>query len=92
MTDPSTLFDVLPANVRELAKESERLRKAGPPAYLPAVLAQVGLPRSNTPERTFERRSGNVSLMVEAGRLYDGQGWRDCHFGRPPSSETPHRD
>jgi hypothetical protein len=73
---PTTLFDALPRNVIELAKEAERGVKAGKPDYLPAVLCQVGLPRSPTPGRTFERNSGNVSLQVEAGNAWDGASWR----------------
>ena len=77
MTDrPTTLFDALPRNVIELAKEADRAVKAGPPDYLPAVLCQVGLPRSPTPGQTFERTSGNVSLQVEAGKAWDGASWR----------------
>ncbi len=77
MTDkPTTLFDALPRNVIELAKEATRAVKAGPPDYLPAVLCQVGLPRSPTPGRTFERTSGNVSLQVEAGNAWDGRAWQ----------------
>jgi len=71
--NPLSLFDALPANVLALAKEAERGIKAGPPDYLPAVLCQVGLPRSPTPGRTFERISGNVSLQVEAGSVFDGK-------------------
>ncbi len=73
---PSTLFDALPRNVLALAKEAERAVKAGPPDYLPAVLCQVGLPRSPTEGRTFTRTSGNVSLEVEAGRAWDGRTWQ----------------
>jgi hypothetical protein len=78
MTDDSSgnLFDKLPANVRELVAESTRLRKAGPPDYLSAVLCQVGLPRSPTPGRSFERTSGNVSLQIEAGKAWDGRAWQ----------------
>jgi hypothetical protein len=77
MTDkPTTLFDALPRNVIELAKEADRAVKAGKPDYLPAVLCQVGLPRSPTPGQTFERTSGNVSLQVEAGKAWDGKSWR----------------
>jgi hypothetical protein len=70
------LFDKLPANVRELVAESTRLHKAGPPDYLSAVLCQVGLPRSPTPGRSFERTSGNVSLQIEAGKAWDGRAWQ----------------
>lgn len=73
---PTTLFDALPRNVIELAKEADRAVKAGKPDYLPAVLCQVGLPRSPTPGRTFERTSGNVSLQVEAGKAWDGRTWQ----------------
>ena len=71
--DPVSLFDALPANVVELAKEADRAVKAGPPDYLPAVLCQVGLPRSPTPGQTFERISGGVSLQVQAGSVFDGK-------------------
>jgi hypothetical protein len=73
---PTSLFDALPRNVIELAKEAGRAVKAGPPDYLPAVLCQVGLPRSPTPGQTFERTSGNVSLQVEAGNAWDGRAWQ----------------
>ena len=73
---PRTLFEALPANVLALTKEADRSVKAGPPDYLPAVLCQVGLPRSPTEGRTFERTSGNVSLQVEAGKVWDGKAWQ----------------
>ncbi len=77
MTDsPTTLFDALPRNVIELAKEADRAVRAGKPDYLPAVLCQVGLPRSPTPGQTFERTSGNVSLQVEAGKAWNGRAWQ----------------
>lgn len=76
--NPTTLFDSLPRNVLALAKEAERAVKAGKPDYLPAVLCQIGLPRSPTEGRTFTRTSGNVSLEVEAGRVYDGRTWQQC--------------
>lgn len=71
-----SLFDALPRNVVELAKEARRSADTGNPDYLPAVLCQVGLPRRSTKGRTFERASGGVSLQVEAGKLWDGTGWR----------------
>ena len=73
---PRTLFEALPPNVLALAKEADRAVKAGNPDYLPAVLCQVGLPRSPTEGRTFERTSGNVSLQVEAGTVFDGKAWQ----------------
>lgn len=73
---PLTLFEALPSNVLALSKEADRSAKAGHPDYLPAVLCQVGLPRSSTEGRTFERTSGNVSLQVEAGKVWDGKSWQ----------------
>lgn len=46
-------------------------------AFLHALLCQVGLPRSRTDARTFVRRSGHASVMVEAGKLFDGQNFID---------------
>jgi hypothetical protein len=43
--------------------------------YLHAVLCQVGLPRSKTTETSFERTSGNASLLVKAGELWNGKEW-----------------
>jgi hypothetical protein len=40
-------------------------------------MCQVGLPRSRTDARTFERQNGHVSILLEAGRLYDGRDWVD---------------
>lgn len=74
--NPLTLFGALPSNVRALAKEADRAVKAGKPDYLPAALCQVGLPRSPVEGRTFERRSGNVTLQVEAGSVFDGKGFK----------------
>ena len=89
---PTTLFDALPRNVIELAKEADRAVKAGPPDYLPAVLCQVGLPRSPTAGQTFERTSGNVSLQVEAGKVWDGTAWRQMPipFGIRPRLALVH--
>lgn len=45
--------------------------------FLHTVMCQVGLPRSRTDARTFERHNGHVSLLLEAGKLYDGIDWID---------------
>lgn len=42
------------------------------PEFLHAGLCQVGLPRSPTNATTFERKSGKASLLLEAGKLWDG--------------------
>lgn len=41
--------------------------------YLHSTLCQVGLPRSRVDGNQFERRSGDVALLIEAGKLWDGQ-------------------
>jgi hypothetical protein len=51
--------------------------KAGDPQFLHAVLCQLGLPRSPTPNRTFERTSGRASLRLQAGATYNGKKWVD---------------
>ncbi len=40
-----------------------------------AALAQVGMPRKATPGTTFERTSGNVSLLIESGRIFKRGQW-----------------
>ena len=43
--------------------------------YLHSVLCQVGLPRRETNALTFERTNGNASLLIEAGKLWNGKAW-----------------
>lgn len=43
------------------------------PEYLHALLCQLGLPRSRTDERTFQRSAGNASMMISAGGVYNGR-------------------
>lgn len=43
--------------------------------FLHTVMCQVGLPRRATEAQTFERQSGHVSILLEAGKLYDGMRW-----------------
>jgi len=39
------------------------------------VLCHLGFPRSRTEARSFERRSGNATLKLEAGELWNGREW-----------------
>jgi len=39
------------------------------------VLCQTGLPRRRVYSRSFERRSGHMSILLEAGSLFDGMGF-----------------
>jgi len=41
-----------------------------------AILCQVGLPRSKPDSLSFERTSGKASMLVEAGKLWDGKHWQ----------------
>ncbi len=45
------------------------------PEYLHSVLCQINLPRNTTTARSFERTSGQVSIKIKAGELYDGLRW-----------------
>jgi hypothetical protein len=69
----------LPKRVTRLIDAAESIRQEPPERmdFLHAVLCQLGLPRSRTESRTYERRSGNASLLLEAGKLYDGRQWTD---------------
>jgi hypothetical protein len=69
---------------RERRVRAERLISTGsliaatPPRdderhYMHSILCQVGLPRSKVNGTSFERRSGRVALLVEAGRIWTGQ-------------------
>jgi hypothetical protein len=57
--------------VREVARGEEDI------AYFHAVLTQVSLPRHKMVERSFERRSGNASLRIDAGALWTGDKWEE---------------
>ena len=59
---------------------------ADDPAFLHAVLCQVGLPRSPTPDRSFIRSSGTASLRIDAGQWFDGRGWAEMPL---PSGTRP---
>jgi hypothetical protein len=49
------------------------------PEFLHAVLCQVGLPRSKVEGRTFERSSGNASMLLEGGHVRDLWGkWQEA--------------
>jgi len=42
--------------------------------FLHAILCQVGMPRRAVKERIFERENGAASMILEAGRLWNGKG------------------
>ena len=41
--------------------------------FMHTVLCQVGLPRRAVDGTSFERRSGGAALLIEAGKLWDGE-------------------
>ncbi len=50
---------------------------ADSPEFMHSVLCHVGMPRSQTAARTFERSSGSASIMIEAGKLWKRKQWHD---------------
>lgn len=44
-------------------------------SFMHSILCQVGLPRSKVKGTTFERKCGRVSLLLSAGKLWDGKEW-----------------
>ena len=65
----------MPATVRRVVEASSSIQQDPPERadFLHSVLCQVGMPRKKTEGRTFERKSGTVSIMLEAGRLWNGR-------------------
>lgn len=54
--------------------------------FLHAAMCQAGFPRRRTESRIFQRRSGHVSVLLEAGRLWNGLDW----IAKPlPYGSTP---
>jgi hypothetical protein len=82
--EPLVTESALPSTT--LTRAAERLITAGdrirqdPPDradFLHTVMCQVGLPRRRTDAKTFERQSGHVSVLLEAGKLWNGRDWID---------------
>jgi hypothetical protein len=66
---------LIPRRTARLLEAAEGIRQEPPDRmdFLHTVLCQVGLPRSKVHDRTYERKNGHVSMLLEAGRLYDGR-------------------
>jgi hypothetical protein len=77
MPDPRRSADRASAVMRRTLDPALRIGSADPEAidFQHAVLCQVGIPRSRTPGKVFERHSGFVSVRLEAGTLFDGEGF-----------------
>jgi hypothetical protein len=67
----------LPRTTARILKFAHEIQDSKPerPDYLHSVLCQVGLPRTETEHLTFERSNGNASLLIEAGKLWNGSAW-----------------
>lgn len=62
---------------KRLLEHAVAIRTAPPDRtdFLHSVICQVGLPRRATAAKTFERQSGPFSILLEAGKLYNGREW-----------------
>jgi len=69
---------ILPPTTARLIRLGSEIAAEPPsrPDFLHSVLCQVGLPRRRVVGNTFERLNGNVSLLVEAGKLWNGKEWQ----------------
>lgn len=76
---PTTPASNLTRQQRSLVSVGEQVRQDAPDRlqFSHSVLCQVGLPRKHTPERRYERSNGNLSLLVEAGSLWNGLSWTE---------------
>lgn len=82
--DPEARRQVLPPAMPKLTRTQQKLMQAHdrivsePPDrsdFLHTVMCQVGMPRRATEARTFERTSGPFSVLLEAGKLWNGKDW-----------------
>lgn len=60
-----------------IASDQIKLERPDRLQFSHSVLCQVGMPRKSTPMRSFERTNGNLSLLVEAGKLWNGLSWTE---------------
>ena len=71
------LLSSIPAATARIIRFAADIATATPERadYQHSVLCQVGLPRRETQALTFERTNGNASLLIEAGKLWNGKAW-----------------
>ena len=74
--DTQGSFDLTPREAKIISLGAE-IRTSPPQKaeYLHTVLCQVGMPRRKIQELSFERSSGKASLLISAGKMYDGSRW-----------------
>jgi len=70
---------LLPPVTSRILDASEAIQSDEPDRidFQHSVLCQVGMPRRKQDERMFQRVSGSASILLEAGKLWDGKTWRD---------------
>lgn len=66
MTTPSHFIHPADLEAQEEAREI---------VFQHGIMCQVSLPRSRQQGRTFERSFKNASILIEAGRIWDGFSW-----------------
>jgi len=78
-TPPAAPHAELSPAGRRLIEAGAHIRQDAPDRadFLHSVMCQVGLPRSRTDSRTFERHNGHMSILLEAGKLFDGKDFVD---------------
>jgi hypothetical protein len=75
-SSPEIRSELSPTNLKLIATGAEIMEAPPDRAdFLHSVMCQVGMPRKRTPSRTFERHSGHVSILLEAGKLWNGREW-----------------
>ena len=57
--------------------ELEEQEEAREIVFQHGIMCQVSLPRSRQQERTFERSFKNASILIEAGKIWDGLSWAE---------------
>lgn len=73
-SDEGTASALTPIQRRLLVANTEiSLSKPDRADFLHTVMCQVGLPRRKTEARSFERHNGHISILLEAGKLYNGR-------------------
>lgn len=77
--NPTTLpldFDAKPI-LKRIVQTSDDIRQSAPDSisFQHSVMCQLGMPRSKPKGRSFERSSGNASLLMEAGQLFRRGEW-----------------
>ena len=59
------------------AGQTIRLEETDQMHFQHSVLCHTGFPRKQTMFRVFERQTGHMSILLEAGKLFDGYGFVD---------------